>query len=156
MVVMKDMFVNYDNPTTIRKHHHKPIPAETKILESLDNISIIKNAMGNEIGVRVKWGTAFNLYLYLDGWVEDSTIDALVSECELKVKVIDGRHKVALEKTLNAIDVYEPIGSYLTINFTQEEAKLLAIDSYKMCITLSYPDGEYELFSESDGLLIVR
>ena len=153
---MKDMFVNYDNPTTIRKHYHKPIPAETKILESLDNISIIKNAMGNEIGVRVKWGTAFNLYLYLDGWVEDSTIDAFVSDCELKVKVIDGRHKVALEKTLTAIDVYEPIGSYLTINFTQEEAKLLAIDSYKMCITLSYPDGEYELFSESDGLLIVR
>lgn len=51
---MKDMFVNYDNPIKSHRHFHKPIPPETKILESLDNISIVKNAMGNEIGVRVK------------------------------------------------------------------------------------------------------
>ena len=129
---MKDMFVNYDNDIekkVVPPHLH--FNDRPHILESEDNISIVRNALGNELGIKVKHNTAFNLYLYLDGWVNGESVDNLVTNSQLTFQVFSLRHKLVFEKTFD-------------------------IDSYKICATLTWPDGKYELYSENDGLLIFR
>jgi hypothetical protein len=105
---MKDMFVKYDNDT-----NKKTIPPfipnrdRPEILESLDNISIVKDVLGNEIGIKVKHNTAFNIYLYLDGYVDGESLDALVLNSQLNFQVFSFRHKLVFEKTSDAASYYD-------------------------------------------------
>ena len=154
---MKDMFVNYDN--NIDKKLEPPFFPhinEQKILECQDNIAIVYNVMGDEIGVQVKQNTAFNLYLYLQGYVEDGSIDDLVLNSMLYIKVFNPRHKLVLQKQLETAELYNSEANYLVVPFTEDDAKLLEKDSYKLSINLVWSFGSYELFGENDGLLIVR
>ena len=155
---MKDMFVNYDND--IEK---KVVPPHLQyndrphILESEDNISIVRNALGNELGIKVKHNTAFNLYLYLDGCVNGGSVDNLVANSQLTFKVFSLRHKLVFEKTFDAVDYYNAESNWIVVPITQEDSeKYFDIDSYKICATLIWPGGKYELYSENDGLLIFR
>lgn len=154
---MKDMFVNYDNDIekkVVPPHLH--FNDRPHILESEDNISIVRNALGNELGIKVKHNTAFNLYLYLDGCVNGESIDTLVINSQLTVQVFSLRHKLVLEKTFDALDYYDVESNWIVVPITQEESEKFDIDSYKICATLTWPDGKYELYSENDGLLIFR
>ena len=154
---MKDMFVNYDNDIekkVVPPHLH--FNDRPHILESEDNISIVRNALGNELGIKVKHNTAFKLYLYLDGWVNDESVDNLVTNSQLTFQVFSLRHKLVFEKTFNAVDYYDVESNWIVVPITQEESEIFDIDSYKICATLTWPDGKYELYSENDGLLIFR
>ena len=154
---MKDMFVNYDNDIekkVVLPHLH--FNDRPHILESEDNISIVRNALGNELGIKVKHNTAFNLCLYLDGWVNGESVDNLVINSQLTVQVFSLRHKLVLEKTFDAADYYDVESNWIVIPITQEESEKFDIDSYKICATLTWPGGKYELYSENDGLLIFR
>lgn len=154
---MKDMFVNYDNDIekkVVPPHLH--FNDRPHILESEDNISIVRNALGNELGIKVKHNTAFNLYLYLDGWVNGESVDNLVASSQLTFQVFSLRHKLVFEKTFNAADYYDVESNWIVVTITQEESEIFDIDSYKICATLTWPDGKYELYSENDGLLIFR
>ena len=154
---MKDMFVNYDNDIekkVVLPHLH--FNDRPHILESEDNISIVRNALGNELGIKVKHNTAFNLYLYLDGWVNGESVDNLVANSQLTFQVFSLRHKLVFEKTFNAADYYDVESNWIVVPITQEESEIFDIDSYKICATLIWPDGKYELYSENDGLLIFR
>ena len=154
---MKDMFVNYDNDIekkVVPPHLH--FNDRPHILESEDNISIVRNALGNELGIKVKHNTAFNLYLYLDGWVNGESVDNLVANSQLTFQVFSLRHKLVFEKTFNAADYYDVESNWIVVSITQEESEIFDIDSYKICATLTWSDGKYELYSENDGLLIFR
>ena len=154
---MKDMFVNYDNDIekkVVPPHLH--FNDRPHILESEDNISIVRNALGNELGIKVKHNTAFNLCLYLDGWVNGESVDTLVLNSQLTFQVFSLRHKLVFEKTFNAADYYDVESNWIVVPITQEESEIFDIDSYKICATLIWPDGKYELYSENDGLLIFR
>ena len=154
---MKDMFVNYDNDIekkVVPPHLH--FNDRPHILESEDNISIVRNALGNELGIKVKHNTAFKLYLYLDGWVNDESVDTLVLNSKLTFQVFSLRHKLVFEKTFNAADYYDVESNWIVVPITQEESEIFDIDSYKICATLTWSDGKYELYSENDGLLIFR
>ena len=154
---MKDMFVNYDNDIekkAVPLHLH--FNDKPHILESEDNISIVHNALGNELGIKVKHNTAFKLYLYLDGWVNDESVDTLVLNSKLTFQVFSLRHKLVFEKTFDAVDYYDVESNWIVVPITQEESEIFDIDSYKICATLTWPDGKYELYSENDGLLIFR
>ena len=154
---MKDMFVNYDNDIekkVVPPHLH--FNDRPHILESEDNISIVRNALGNELGIKVKHNTAFNLYLYLDGCVNGESIDTLVLNSQLTFQVFSLRHKLVFEKTFHAADYYDVESNWIVVPITQEESEKFDIDSYKICATLTWPDGKYELYSENDGLLIFR
>lgn len=154
---MKDMFVYYDND--IDKKVVPPqfnVNKKPELLDSEDIISIAHDVFGNEIGIKVKHNVAFNLYLYLDGWVNGASIDTLVFASQLNFKVYDFRHKVILEKQFDAAPYYNAESNWLLVPITLEEAKLLDIDSYKITATLIWDGGDYELYSENDGLLIVR
>ena len=154
---MKDMFVNYDNDIekkVVTPHlHFKDRP---HILESEDNISIVRNALGNELGIKVKHNTAFNLYLYLDGCVNGASVDNLVTSSQLTFQVFSLRHKLVFEKTFDAADYYDAESNWIVVPITQEESEKFDIDSYKICATLTWSGGKYELYSENDGLLIFR
>ena len=154
---MKDMFVNYDNDIekkVVPPHLH--FNDRPHILESEDNISIVRNVLGNELGIKVKHNTAFNLYLYLDGCVNGGSVDNLVANSKLTFQVFSLRHKLVFEKTFNAADYYDVESNWIVVPITQEESEIFDIDSYKICATLTWPDGKYELYSENDGLLIFR
>ena len=154
---MKDMFVNYDNDIekkVVPPHLH--FNDRPHILESEDNISIVRNALGNELGIKVKHNTAFNLYLYLDGCVNGESVDNLVINSQLTVQVFSLRHKLVLEKTFDAADYYDVESNWIVVPITQEESEKFDIDSYKICATLTWLGGKYELYSENDGLLIFR
>ena len=154
---MKDMFVNYDNDIekkVVPPHLH--FNDRPHILESEDNISIVRNALGNELGIKVKHNTAFNLYLYLDGWVNGESVDNLVANSQLTFQVFSLRHKLVFEKPFNAADYYDVESNWIVVPITQEESEIFDIDSYKICATLTWPGGKYELYSENDGLLIFR
>ena len=154
---MKDMFVNYDNDIekkAVLPHLH--FNDRPHILESEDNISIVRNALGNELGIKVKHNTAFNLYLYLDGCVNGGSVDNLVTNSQLIFQVFSLRHKLVFEKTFNAADYYDVESNWIVVPITQEESEIFDIDSYRICATLTWPDGKYELYSENDGLLIFR
>ena len=154
---MKDMFVNYDNDIekkVVPPHLH--FNDRPHILESEDNISIVRNALGNELGIKVKHNTAFKLYLYLDGWVNDESVDNLVTNSQLTFQVFSLRHKLVFEKTFDAVDYYDVESNWIVVPITQEESEIFDIDSYKICATLTWPGGKYELYSENDGLLIFR
>ena len=154
---MKDMFVNYDNDIekkVVPPHLH--FNDRPHILESEDNISIVRNALGNELGIKVKHNTAFNLYLYLDGCVNGESIDTLVLNSQLTFQVFSLRHKLVFEKTFDAADYYDVESNWIVVPITQEESEKFDIDSYKICATLTWPGGKYELYSENDGLLIFR
>ena len=154
---MKDMFVNYDNDIekkVVPPHLH--FNDRPHILESEANISIVRNALGNELGIKVKHNTAFNLYLYLDGCVNGESVDNLVANSQLTFQVFSLRHKLVLEKTSDAADYYDVESNWIVVPITQEESEIFDIDSYKICATLIWPDGKYELYSENDGLLIFR
>ena len=154
---MKDMFVNYDNDIEKKvTPPHLHFNDRPHILESEDNISIVRNALGNELGIKVKHNTAFNLYLYLDGCVNGESIDTLVLNSQLTFQVFSLRHKLVFEKTFNAVDYYNAESNWIVVPITQEESEIFDIDSYKICATLTWPDGKYELYSENDGLLIFR
>ena len=155
---MKDMFVNYDNDIekkVVPPHLH--FNDRSHILESEDNISIVRNALGNELGIKVKHNTAFNLYLYLDGCVNGGSVDNLVTNSQLTFKVFSLRHKLVFEKTFDAVDYYNAESNWIVVPITQEDSeKYFDIDSYKICATLIWSGGKYELYSENDGLLIFR
>ena len=154
---MKDMFVNYDNDIekkVVPPHLH--INDKPHILESTDNIAIVRNAVGNEVGIKVKHNTAFNLYLYLDGWVNGESVDNLVANSQLVFQVFSLRHKLVFEKVFNAADYYDVESNWIVVPVSQEESEIFDIDSYKICATLGWPGGKYELYSENDGLLIFR
>ena len=154
---MKDMFVNYDNDIekkVVPPHLH--VNEKPHILESVDNISIVRNAIGNELGIKVKHNTAFNLYLYLDGWVNGDSVDTLVINSQLVFQVFSLRHKLVFEKVINAADYYDVESNWIVLPITQEESEIFDIDSYRICATLAWPGGKYELYSEKDGLLIFR
>ena len=151
---MKDMFVNYDNDIekkVVPPHLH--FNDRPHILESEDNISIVRNALGNELGIKVKHNTAFNLYLYLDGCVNGESVDNLVISSQLTFQVFSLRHKLVFEKTFNAVDYYNAESNWIVVPITQEESEVFDIDSYKICATLTWSDGKYELYSEDDGLV---
>ena len=154
---MKDMFVNYDNDIEKKvTPPHLHFNDRPHILESEDNISIVRNVLGNELGIKVKHNAAFKLYLYLDGWVNDESIDKLVLNSQLNFQVFSLRHKLVFEKTFNAADYYDVESNWIVVPVTQEESEIFDVDSYKICATLTWPDGKYELYSENDGLLIFR
>ena len=135
---MKDMFVNYDNDIekkVVPPHLH--FNDRSHILESEDNISIVRNALGNELGIKVKHNTAFNLYLYLDGCVNGGSVDNLVTNSQLTFKVFSLRHKLVFEKTFDAVDYYNAESNWIVVPITQEDSeKYFDIDSYKICATL--------------------
>ena len=168
---MKDMFYNYDYNINKRLLSHKKEPAffdQDVILTGNPNIMIIKDIKGREIGVRVKQGMPFTLYFYLDDYSTAEKASDRPDLCEL---VLNCKAQLAIFSCRRHISPFEPIElspeniadnfnletSTLAITVPQDKANLLDKDSYRIRLRLiDKEDNFYEVYSENDGLLIVR
>ncbi len=176
---MRDMFYNYDHNIEKDVCPIHPLPVEfPEVLASAENISIVNDAKGNEIGVRVKKGMPFTLYFYLDDFYTGRSITHDYETCEEVLKsntiftVFSGKHKEIFtisyptreifDLNLSELCINVPMTSLLKSENENEEPKLiecaslLTSDTYRISLSLEFDDGSYKLFSESDGLLIVR
>ena len=161
---MKDMFYNYDyhinEKLSLPKEPNFFSPDE--ILTADPNISIIQDAKGKEIGVKVKHGMPFTLYFYLDDYStavmasQNKELYDLITNSDVLFEVISTKHNVIISLQQPANEIFDTNTSQLCLHVNQEQAQLLAKDSYRLRVLLSYPGGYYELYSENDGLLIVR
>lgn len=153
---MSKMFYNYDNDIDIIL---PPVELPNlKPIQSSTGISILYNLKGEMYGVEAKHGLPFTLYFHLDelhGW----QLDDLMASSMIEFKLITQNHKVALEKTFAGSDIFTR-SQDLIITINQEEAAQLKQESYKMDLklvsTTSTTSYFYPLFSESDGLLVIR
>jgi len=163
---MKDMFHNYDYHINEKLSLHRKEPdffEPDRILTSDPNISIIKDVKNKEIGVKVKQGMPFTLYFYLDDYSTAERISDIPELCNLvlssnvKLEVVGNDHKVIFEVIQPASDIFNLETSELIVNVNQDFVNLLDKDSYRIRLRLVNNEGYfYEVYSEADGLLIVR
>ncbi len=166
---MKDMFYNYDH--NINKDLRKPpIPPEyPDILESDPNISIVKDAKGREIGIKVKQGMPFTLYFYLDDYMTAIPASSLppmrdyILRSICHFEIFSARHELiwSMEPVAVTLENFDLNSSKLIIKVPLEAAELLKKDTYRMRLALTGLIGDlsgkaYVLFDDDDGLLIVR
>ncbi len=162
---MRDMFYNYDYNTNRKLHSHKESAFfdPEVILTGDPNIMIIRDAKGRELGVRVKQGMPFTLYFYLDDYStaervsDNQELYDLVLKCKVQLDVLSSKHNVIFTIENNAADIFNTETSSLIIDINQELACKLNKETYRIRVRLVEEDGTfYEVYSENDGLLIVR
>lgn len=153
---MLDMFYNYDNDIN-KKYYDLPVKYEkpAKILQNENVVKIVYNIWGDQIGVQVAYKDDFYLYFNLEGTVEDSSIEELLSQSIISFKFFDLWDKEIINKTID-FNCFDAETGTLTVYVTKEEAAKLKRETYKMELSLNWADGDYILFSKRDGMLLVR
>lgn len=177
---MKDMFYNYDHniDRDITPLHPLP-PKSHEILASDKDSSVVKNAKGDEIGVRVKKGMPFTLYFYLEDYdthrpvnTDYNTVEEILKSNTV-ITVMTGRHQEVFtlhyptreifDFNLSELRIHIPMSTLLQSEDEEDDkptiieyASLLTNDTYRIKLSLEFEGGSYNLFSDSDGLLIVR
>jgi len=152
---MRDMFHNYDHNIDKKEYPKMPcVEDDTRILQSDPNLQLVLDAFGNEIGICARHGEEFTLYFMLDGEVWGSSIRELVSNSVIVFEINDYWHKNIITKNLTAEDAFCDDTIYVTI--TKDEALKLKQETYKMRLSLSWPGGGYELYSEHNGFLTIK
>lgn len=154
---MSKMFVNYDNNIDLELPEFEPnFGPRLSPMTSLPGISMLYNVKGECYGVEVKHQMPFELFFHLDeahGW----PLDSLINESSVELKILTrGNHKVILQKEFIGTEIFNSMSSDLRVLINQEEAQLLKQEAYEISVILRYPTGFYKLFTETDGLLVVR
>lgn len=154
---MKDMFYKYDNqmdeekyPPVFKRHENN--------LEYNSSATIVRDVFNREIGVKVKHNHEFILYFYIFDLTDmaKEQLANLIENSSLVFEIYSGRHILMLQKEFEAKKALDETGEAFCIKIEQQEASKLDIDTYKINLKLIWPDGSYELYSEQNGLLIVR
>lgn len=154
---MKDMFYNYDNNIDKKEYPH-PIffPEQVNILDSTNNVKLISDIKGNEIGVEVKQNTDFDLYFTLETIDCDCCLDELVLNSSVIFELKNRLHTVMFSKSVQGAEVYCPEINAIKLHFNDNELANLKRESYDIHLMLIWPDGKYELFTDGSGKLILR
>ena len=180
---MKDMFYNYDHNIDRDVDPIRPIPVKPpKVLAGDKDSFVVKNAKGDEIGVRVKKGMPFTLYFYLEDYdthrpvnTDYETIEEILKSNTI-LTVENGRHQEVFTLSRRTSEVFDfnlselciPVPMSALLQSEDEDtdedeepkmkecASLLTNDTYRIKLSLEFENGSYNLFSDSDGLLIVR
>ena len=148
------MFFNYDTAT---KAVEAFLPAvEPKLLQSAPNISLLADIKNRIYGVEVKHLMPFSLYFHLDELYGKPLAD-LINKSTITFRILTkGSHKIVVEKTMPAYEIFSEACSDLIIYVNSEEAGLLKQETYALDLSLQSNLEFYKLFSEADSLLVVR
>lgn len=150
---MSKMFYNYDNDVDLELiNQESSLPIQP--IQSAPNMSVLYNIKGEMYGIEVKHNMPFTLYFHLEelhGW----NLNDFVGNSLVNFKILTQNHKTVLEKTFNGNEVFTPTGD-LVIHICHPDVEVLKQESYRMELTLQPGIGIYQLFSERDGLLVVR
>lgn len=151
---MSKMFDNYNNETNI---NIPPLNASNSLLkpiQSSPNLALLYNLKGELYGIEARHNMPFVLYFHLDE-MSGQNLNDFVAKSLVEFKLITQNHKIAFEKVFNGAEIFTS-GSDLVISINQEEAQSLKQESYWIDLCLRQPVGFYRLFSNKDGLLVIR
>lgn len=150
---MKDMFYYYDNDLSPDMPAPPPLPPRG--LESASNTAFILDVAGSTIGVEVRYGMPFCLYLnLLHSYGKE--LQSLIANSKTHIELYSLRGSLALAKDFNTSEIFDTYTNDLVLYFTQDDAKQLNRESYKIRIALVDGEETNTLFDTSDGLLIIR
>lgn len=152
---MSNMFYNYDNNINVDLEHACPIRPLFPDLTSSSRSAVICNIKGEPIGLEVSYGMPVTLYFNLVETSGQNLLDILADSL-VKFELITTNHKVALEKTFNIPEVFNSNTNDIVINLATADMSELRKESYNIQLTIDFVDGSYPLFSERDGLLVIR
>lgn len=159
---MTNMFYKYDYESNIKDY---PKQLNRDCPERLDsepeNVEIIRDTFGNEIGIRACANTSFSLYFNIENRTPDVVLDDLFLINRVIFEIIDPKLGSIIVKEVQNDFRANYIKVDLTANDYSSEG--LTYGVYKMRLTLflkpENPEDEeipYALFSENDGLLFIQ
>ena len=152
---MSRMFKNYENNIDAHLDTSPPcILPPLRPITNRSNAALLTNHRNEIYGIEVAYRMPFTLYFHLDemyGW----PLDELIYQGTVVLQILTSTHKLVFEKIFKAEEIFTPAND-LVIDISQEEAEALLQESYRINLTLKHKTGFYELFSENDGLLVVR
>jgi hypothetical protein len=153
-LIMSKMFYNYDNNIDLDLSSCKPMKLpQLQPLQSASSASLLCNVKGEIYGIEARHGMPITLYFHLDelhGW----PLFDFVQNSEVSFRLLSN-HKTVLSKTFPGNEIFTTAGD-LVIDLSQEDMLLLKQESYKIELKLIQATGFYTIFSEADGLLVVR
>ena len=154
---MRDMFHNYDSHIDKKEYPRPHFPEEeTHILEGDSNLYLVTDVFGNEIGIQAKYGSSVTLYFRLSGCVEGSCIGDFVSRCSINFQIVDYWHEVIFEDSYSADEVFNLEDETIEIQLNLNNIEKLKRETYHMNLSLIWPDGKYDLYTEKNGFLAIK
>ena len=150
---MKNMFFNYDNNIDTSSHKEHP---------HFENPDIIKDINGKFLGIKAKFQTPTTLYFHLTDFGSEYlltnglSLADLVMSSDIVFEISTTTHKVVVTKHISAQDNFISNSNDIIVFLDTEDMQKLKQESYKMNLKLSWEEDVYEVFSETDGLLIIR
>lgn len=151
---MSNMFYNYDHNID-RELNCELEPPKIPSLPQSTTTALLYNIKGDALGIEVKHQMPFTIYFHLEEAFGRS-LDKLLANHLVEFKLFTREDKEILNKQFNGLDIFNTNTNDLTISVTQEDASLLKQESYKINLSLVGESDFYNLFSRSDGLLVVR
>lgn len=151
---MRSMFYNYDNNIDRDIPKYPQPEAPLKPLMSAPNASFLYSIDKKPLGIEVKQGTPVSLYFNIQE-SRGMPLATILAEAQLKFQLIGVNHKVILEKTL-APEAAMCTPQDLVISLSATETAELRKESYNIKLDIEWPDESYALYTEKDGLLVIR
>lgn len=145
---MSNMFTNYETATrstSCRPHF---------IRKPKKGLKMITNIKGDVLGVQIDYALPLQLYFHLEN-VCEVDLNELLSGTAL-FEILTTTHKLLVSREFALSEVLDQHTNDLCISLTATEMKPLKKETYNMRVTLQTSFGNFVVFAEKDGYLIVR
>jgi hypothetical protein len=142
------MFTNYETDTrsTSCRPHFVSKPKKGP--------KMITNIKGDVLGVQIDYALPLQLYFHLEN-VCEVDLNELLSGTAL-FEILTTTHKILISREFALSEVLDQQTNDLCISLTATEMKPLKKETYNMRVTLQISSGNFVVFAEKDGYLIVR
>ena len=146
---MANMFTNYDND--IKNGVEMPCfpPIDPK------KPQLITNIKGDILGIQVDHTSPCHLCFHLENMWEVEDLTAFSQGCAV-FEVLTTTHKVVMSREYALQEIWDQFTNEICIYLSPEDLKELKLEAYNMKITIKTALGEYVIFTEKDGRLIIR
>lgn len=145
---MSNMFNSYE--TNTRNTHCRP----PFVIEPKNSPKMITNIKGDVLGVQIDYALPLQLYFHLENICEVG-VDELLSGIAL-FEILTTTHKVQINHEFSISEILNLDTYDLCISLTPDEMKVLKKETYNMKVTLKTPIGNFVVFTEKDGYLVIR
>lgn len=146
---MRDMFYNYDHNIN-KKEYPRPIcNCDCNSLTNYGGAQMLKNKLGKAYGVRGKANSAFDLFFYIDGRIDDTGVLSMIDADKFTLEILSKEEKVitTVSGERFALDTLK-----FTVNATDD---ILPYGIYRINLKMEYEDETYILFSTRDAILSI-
>ena len=145
---MSNMFTSYE--TNTRSMSCPPY----RVREPKKGTKLIMNIKGDVLGVQIDYASPLQLYFHLEN-VCEVEIEELLSGTAL-FEILTTTHKVLVSREFMISEILDQYTNDLYISLTPDEMKPLKKETYNMKVTLQTAAGDFIVFAEKDGYLVIR